>query len=325
MLFGLRFDLRNPAFAGVSMHDRYRAALDMAAWADERGGLFVCLSEHHGSSDGYLPSALTMAAAIAARTERIRIWCNAVAAPLHDPVRLAEQAAVVDQISGGRLDLTVAGGYVADEFAMAGVHLADRPRAVTETVATLRAAWTGAPFVFRGREVVVTPTPHTTTGPPISLGGSSVAAARRAARIADGFVPSEPEFWEPYRQARVELGHDDPGPFPGGDTRVVLLADDLDVAWQRLGTFLLHETNAYGAWRTDGEVATSYRPMSDVDEVRASDRYRILTPEAYRSELDTTRGFPFTLLHPMVGGIPPELAWEQLQLFEQRVLGRSDS
>lgn len=321
MLFGLRFDLRNPPLASTSMGDRYTGALDMSAWADRLGALFVCVSEHHGSGDGYLPSALTMAAAIAARTERTRVWCNAIAAPLHDPVRLAEQAAVVDLISGGRLDLTIAGGYVRSEFDMAGAELRSRPRAVTEAVETLRSAWTGEPFEHRGRSVVVTPRPSTPTGPPITLGGSSEGAARRAARIADGFIPSEPMFWDHYRDERITLGHPDPGPFLGGDTRVVLLATDPDVGWDRLGPYLLHETNAYGAWRTDDDVATSYRPMADVDEVRASGRYRIVTPDEYRAELAAAGPFAFALLHPMVGGIPPDLAWEQLRLFESEVLG----
>src|ERR1700736_7014666 len=88
-LFGLRFDFRNPAFAGPSMPERYRAALDMVEWADQLGFVSVILSEHHGSDDGYLPSPLTMAAAVAARTKHIRISVPAVVASLHDPLRLA--------------------------------------------------------------------------------------------------------------------------------------------------------------------------------------------------------------------------------------------
>src|SRR3954466_10462172 len=105
------------------MADRYQALLDMCAWADERGALFLGLSEHHGADDGYLPSPLVIAAAIAARTSTARIGINALIAPLHDPLRLAADAAVVDLLSQGRLDLTIAGGYVADEFDMFGVAL----------------------------------------------------------------------------------------------------------------------------------------------------------------------------------------------------------
>ena len=72
LLFGLRFDFRNPAFAGITLADRYAAALDMAEWADRRGCVTIAVSEHHGSADGYLPSPLTMLAAMAARTTSVR-------------------------------------------------------------------------------------------------------------------------------------------------------------------------------------------------------------------------------------------------------------
>src|SRR5262245_66318679 len=100
--FALRFDLRNPAFGGTSATDRYRAALDMSEWADRLGFVAITISEHHGVDDGYLPSPLTMAAAIAARTRTARINLSAVVAPFHDPLRLAADLSVVDLRSEGR-------------------------------------------------------------------------------------------------------------------------------------------------------------------------------------------------------------------------------
>jgi alkanesulfonate monooxygenase SsuD/methylene tetrahydromethanopterin reductase-like flavin-dependent oxidoreductase (luciferase family) len=320
MLFGLRFDCRNPAFAGVDMAHRYRALLDMCEWADERGALFVALSEHHGSADGYLPSPLVMAAAIAGRTARVRIGIAALIAPLYDPLRLAEDAAVVDLLSRGRLDLTIAGGYVEDEFDMFGVALSERPARVREAVATLRAAWTGEAFEFRGRTVQVRPTPAQPGGPKILLGGTSEGAARRAARIADGFIPSEPGCWRFYREECLELGKPDPGPGMTGQGEVVILAEDPEAAWPELGPYFLHETNAYGAWQAAAKVAATYEPMESIDEVRASGRYRILTPDAYARELEAAGDFALAVLHPMVGGIPPDLAWRHLRLFEAAFL-----
>src|SRR5262249_54258422 len=159
VMFGIRFDLRNPAVAGVSLTDRYQAAVEMCRWADEKGGLFVSLAEHHGSDDGYLPSPLVLAAAIAATTSNLNIAINALIAPLPDPLRLAEDAAVVDLLSGGRLVVTIAGGYVQDEFDMFGADIHRRPALVREAVETLKAAWTGEPFEFRGRTVQVHPRP----------------------------------------------------------------------------------------------------------------------------------------------------------------------
>jgi alkanesulfonate monooxygenase SsuD/methylene tetrahydromethanopterin reductase-like flavin-dependent oxidoreductase (luciferase family) len=321
MLFGVRFDFRNPALAGVTMADRYAAALDMCEWAEEHGALFIGLSEHHGSDDGYLPSALAMAAAMAARTSTVRIGIYALVAPFHDPIRLAEDIAVVDLISGGRLDITIAGGYLPSEFEMFGVGLSERPARVREAVETLRAAWTGEPFEFRDRTVQVRPTPAQPGGPKIVLGGSSEGAARRAARIADGFLPSEPGCWQHYRDECIKLGKPDPGDGMTGQGDVVTLAEDPEAAWAELGPYFLHETNAYGAWQATAEVEATYRPMADLAALRESGQYRILRPDEYAAELAPAGDAAFVALHPMVGGIPPELAWRHLHLFESTFLG----
>ena len=100
MLFGLRFDFRNPAIADTSMADRYAAALDMAAWADGLGCVSIAVSEHHGSADGYLPSPVPMLAAMAARTTSVRFSIAALIAPFHDPLRLAEDLIVPTSSAG---------------------------------------------------------------------------------------------------------------------------------------------------------------------------------------------------------------------------------
>src|SRR5262245_32545635 len=226
MLFALRFDLRNPDFAGTSMADRYAAALDIAEWADRLGCVNITVSEHHGASDGYLPSPIPMLAAMAARTTNVRFLIAALIAPFHDPLRLAEDLIVLDNLSKGRVDVVVAAGYVREEFAMFGVPMKARVKRVTETVAILKAAFLGTPFEYRGRTVRVTPAPFRAGGPSVSLGGSGEPAARRAARIADGFIPSVPAAWEFYRDEVQKLGHPDPGPSPFGENRVVALAKD---------------------------------------------------------------------------------------------------
>jgi alkanesulfonate monooxygenase SsuD/methylene tetrahydromethanopterin reductase-like flavin-dependent oxidoreductase (luciferase family) len=319
-MFGLRFDLRNPGFADVSDVARYQSAVEMAAWADRLGAMTVVLSEHHGSSDGYLPSPLTLAAGIAARTTSVRISVMSLIVPFYDPLRLAEDVAVVDLLSGGRLDVVVAGGYVHREFEMFGVPRSERPKRVHETVDTLRAAWTGEPFEFRGRTVQVLPTPAQPGGPRITLGGSSEAAARRAARIADGFMPTDAAFWPHYRDECAVLGKADPGPAPEASGRVTVLAKDSDRAWDELAPYFLHEMNAYGAWQAEADLATPYRPVSGIDELRSLGQYQVLTPEAYIEELRANGATAFAMLHPMVGGIPPDRAWESLRLFEQDVL-----
>lgn len=319
-MFGIRFDFRSPAWAGVHMADRYATALEMAEWADRLGGVFVGLSEHHGSDDGYLPSPVPLAGAVAARTEAIRIFITAFVGPFHDPLRLAEDLAVLDLLSRGRLDVVITGGYVHSEFDMFGVPLKERPKRMTELFETLRKAWTGEPFEYRGRTARVTPAPFTPGGPQITMGGSSEAAARRAARLADGFMPSEPAFWDFYVDECAKLGKPDPGPYLGGDTRITWIAEDVDRAWDELGRHFLHETNAYGAWQAESEVAAGFHEVADVETLRAEERYRIVTPDEFAAELNAAGPFAFSLFHPLVGGVPPQAGWELLRLYETKVL-----
>ncbi len=322
-LFGLRFDFRNPELAATSMADRYAAALDMAAWADALGCVSIAVSEHHGSADGYLPSPLPMVAAMAARTTNVRFMVAALIAPFYDPLRLAEDLVVLDHLSKGRVDVIVAGGYVHEEFAMYGVPMRDRARLVTETITTLRAAFTGAPFEYRGRSVQVTPAPYRPGGPALLLGGSSEPAARRAARIADGFLPSIPAVWDFYRDEVQRLGRPDPGPSPISDNRTVALADDAERGWQEMAPYFLHEMNAYGVWQAQDGVGSPYRVVDGIDGLRASGMYSVLTPDELVAELRAAP-FPFAMFHPMCGGMPPDLAWSSLRLFERAVLPAFD-
>ena len=254
-LFGLRFDFRNPDFAGTTMAERYEAALDMAEWADRLGFVIIVLSEHHGSDDGYLPSPPGDGRRHRRATKQARIRIAALIAPFHDPLRVAEDVAVVDLLSNGRLDLVVANGYVPGEFAMFGCELSDRVRRTTETVATLKQAWTGEPFEFRGRTVQIRPTPAQPGGPPVILGGTGPKAARRAARIADGFMPSDGSIWDVYREEMLALGKPDPGPYVGGDTSAFHLAHDVEQGWKQYAPFALHEINAYGQWMASAASA----------------------------------------------------------------------
>jgi alkanesulfonate monooxygenase SsuD/methylene tetrahydromethanopterin reductase-like flavin-dependent oxidoreductase (luciferase family) len=319
MYFGLRFDFRNPLMADTTMADRYAAALDMAAWADRLGCLSIAVSEHHGSPDGYLPSPIPMLAAMAARTTDVRFTIAALIAPFSDPLRLAEDLIVLDILSQGRVDLIVAGGYVHEEFAMFDVPMKERGRRVTELVEVLRAAFAGQPFEYRGRTVHITPAPFRPGGPAVMLGGSSKAAAQRAARIADGFIPTVPEVWEFYQDEVQKLGRPHPGPCPVGPNVVMALATDPEEGWEQMAPFFLHETNAYGVWQAQDDLATPFHTVGDVDALRAGGQYRVVTPEQFVEEL---RGapFPFAMFHPMCGGMPIELAWSSLRLFEDQVL-----
>lgn len=313
----IRFDLRVPPFATVTHAELYAACLDMAAWADENGLAAVVLSEHHGVADGYLPAPLTLAAAVAARTRRIQINIAAVLVPLHDPVRLAEQLAVLDLMSRGRVGFVAGLGYRHEEFAMAGVDRAQRGRLMEEYIDVMRRAWTGEPFEWRGRTIHVTPRPG--WGPMVLAGGSTAAAARRAARLRCGFFPAvgDPELVRIYETECARLGFQ--GGFamlPGGPA-FVHVSEDPERDWARIAPHALYDAQTYASWQPPGQRSSAHVEARTVDDLRRSGVYRIVTPdECVRLAQETGR----IVLHPLMGGMSPALGWQGLRLFERKVL-----
>jgi probable F420-dependent oxidoreductase len=186
---GLYTGQRPPLAEGSPL---YRDGITLAATAEAAGFDAFWVSEHHGFADSYLPSPLTLLAAIAARTERIRLATGVVIAPFAQPLRLAEDAAVVDQLSGGRLILGLGLGYADHEYRAFGVDRATRGAVLADLVAFLRTAWRGEEFDWDGpcwsaRGLRVTPRPLQDPLP-IWLGGYADSAVRRAARIGDGYL-----------------------------------------------------------------------------------------------------------------------------------------
>ncbi|MCZ7628648.1 MAG: LLM class flavin-dependent oxidoreductase [Microthrixaceae bacterium] len=124
-MFTLRFDMQAPA-GGAPARELYAAALEMAEWADEHGAMMVLLSEHHATADGYLPSPVVMASAMAARTARVPIWLMVAILPFYDPIRLAEDLCVLDVLSDGRVSLVAGLGYRREEYDVFGVDFSSR-------------------------------------------------------------------------------------------------------------------------------------------------------------------------------------------------------
>lgn len=318
----LRYDARSANPDPEFRADLYRAVIEQVAWADRCGFHSVQFHEHHGTADGYLPSPLVLAAAAAAVTTSIGLETGALLAPLHDPLRLAEDLAVLDLISRGRLTVVPGVGYVPHEYVMFGKDKRTRGVALDRAIAVWRQAWTGEPFEFDGRQVRVTPRPYRAAGPPIVLAGGSKPAAERAARVGDGFAPHLPEAWDHYRAALRERGRPDPGPMPPASPRFVHVASDPERAWSDLAPYLMHEMNAYGAFARQAGERTGYVTVADLAELRASPHYRIVTPDEC-VELAASLGPTGSLtLRPLAGGMPPELSWAGLRLFAAEVLPR---
>ena len=173
--------------------ERYQAAIEMAEYADQHGFAIVNVEEHHDVEIGWMGSPLTMAAAIAARTRRCQIRGSAVLVTLYDPIRLAEEMAVLDLISGGRFVLVAGQGYRPTEYAMMDRDFDARGPLMDFVIETMLTAWKGEPFDYRGTTVRVSPRPFTDPHPPLHIGGMSKVAARRAARFGLPFFPAQPK------------------------------------------------------------------------------------------------------------------------------------
>lgn len=303
--------MRAPDWAAPAA-DLYAAAVDMCQWAETRGAVLVVLSEHHGADDGHLPAPLILASAIAARTSQLAILVAAVPIPLWDPVRLAEEISVLDLISRGRVSYALGIGHRPEEYEHFGVDMAARGRIADEIVAGLGPMVRGADITFRDRQVRVTPRCGSPDGPLMLIAGGSKAAARRAGRYGLGFISqtADPALKQYYESQCSRHGHQPgmfQGPVPGSPT-TVFVADDVDGAWDELGPHLLHDAVMAASYRPHDDSVASISRADSVAALRAEGGpYRILTPQ---QAADYAQPLP---LHPLCGGLAPEVAWRYLR------------
>jgi alkanesulfonate monooxygenase SsuD/methylene tetrahydromethanopterin reductase-like flavin-dependent oxidoreductase (luciferase family) len=319
----MRFDLRVPPFAATTHAAQHQAALEMAEWAEAVGVAEITLSEHHGDPAGFTPAPITVAAAVLARTRRVRVNISAALVPLHDPVRLAEQLATVDCLAPGRVSAVLGAGYRRVEFEMAGVERSQRGALVEECWEVCHRAWTGEPFIWRGRTVLVTPRPGTPGGPHLAIGGKTEVAARRAARLDAPFAPAsaDPALAEAYRAECARLGFaprlEGLGARPMGPG-FVMVAEDPDATWAQVSRHAWYDAETYASWQDDGVVSDWVVPdVQAVEDLRTSGRYVVCTPGEC---VDLAREHGRLTLHPLMGGIAPDVAWDSLRLIESAVL-----
>jgi alkanesulfonate monooxygenase SsuD/methylene tetrahydromethanopterin reductase-like flavin-dependent oxidoreductase (luciferase family) len=320
-----------------SDQELYRQALALAEEADTFGLDSVWVSEHHFVDDAYLPALLPMCAAIAARTRRARVGTALLLAPLHDPVRLAEDAAVVDLISGGRLVLGLGLGWRAEEFDALGIPLASRVPRLLAAVDVLRQAWSGA--LVRGGHgarypgMPVRPLPAQRGGPRLWFGGLTEPAIRRAARVADGFMATEVT--------------------PGGlgDQAALVREEQARTAATRpfaisvhLPTFvwdgpddwdLIRDHHRYVAWKYDdmdtacGRAGGPVPPpaLTSAEEARLRESIVMGTPGEVAKQIDEYRRAAGGDLHYIARLYFPGLRWEvqqrTLRLFAEQVVPRA--
>jgi alkanesulfonate monooxygenase SsuD/methylene tetrahydromethanopterin reductase-like flavin-dependent oxidoreductase (luciferase family) len=239
------------------------------------------------------------------------------------PVRLAEELAVLDLTSGGRINPVIIAGYGPNEFEMYGVDPADRPRLMEEMVAFCRQAWTGEPFEYQGRHFQVTPRPLRDPGPNLVLGGATPAGARRAARIGDEFQAAGPGLWHTYADECKKLGRETGDRWIAGPA-FLYIAEDPERAWQQVGPYVAHHADSYAGLTKSvgGENGGIFPPATDIEGLKKRPDYQVVTPDqavALAERYDPAGALLFT---PQMAGLPPDLSWPSLELFEASVLPR---
>ncbi len=235
--FGVVHDFRNTPATGMDTAAMYAAVMEQVVWLDGLGLDLVWFTEHHFMEDGYLPSWIPIAAALAARTKHARFSCDVCLLPFNHPVRLAEDLAVLDNISGGRVELGVGMGYAPHEFRGFGLPVSRRVSLTDEGIAILRHCFTGEKFSFAGKrynltDVQIRPGYVQPGGPPLWVAAMSEAGAQRSARFDTNLLPQGPRstVLDPWRAALTDSGRD-PAGYRVGIIRSCLVTDDRDRDW----------------------------------------------------------------------------------------------
>jgi alkanesulfonate monooxygenase SsuD/methylene tetrahydromethanopterin reductase-like flavin-dependent oxidoreductase (luciferase family) len=317
----LRFDMRSAPHSPEIPASRYRAAIDMACWADDNLINVVGLSEHHDSGDGFLSAPLQLAGMMAARTSRVRISVSALLVPLHDPLRLAEDIAVLDLVSGGRFTATCGLGYRQAEYQALGVDWSRRGQLLDDRLAILVRALSGQSFEHNGRTMTLDTRPQSPVQALLTVGGNSAAAARRAARFGLLFCPAidDPALEEAYKAACRERGFNRGATIFPRQPATTFISQNPEETWGEIGDFLLYDATAYGAWRHPTRRAYAESFATDLGELKAEGKYRVLTPEQALAVIEETGSLH---LAPLAGGVPSDVGWESLHLFEREVQPR---
>src|SRR5881392_3424062 len=258
---GVVYDFRNPPDSGIPTSRLYAEILEQVAWLDGLGLDLVWFTEHHFVDDGYLPSWTPVAGAMAARTSLVRFSSDICLLPFANPVRLAEELAVLDNLSGGRIEIGVGMGYAPHEFRGFGIPLPQRLSRMEEGLEVLRHCLTGERFSFHGKrydfdDVVIRPRYVQAGGPPLWIAAMSEAGAQRAARNDSNFLPqgARSMVLDPWR-ATLKASGRNPDNYRVGIIRSCLVTDDAERDWPAVRAAERYRGQVYRSFNKDESAA----------------------------------------------------------------------
>jgi alkanesulfonate monooxygenase SsuD/methylene tetrahydromethanopterin reductase-like flavin-dependent oxidoreductase (luciferase family) len=323
---GYLLDFRNPHFSKLSFADFYAAMLRQIDFVESAGLDSIWLTEHHFTDDGYLSSIMPALAAVAARTHRVTIGSYVLLAPFYHPLRLAEDAALIDVISNGRLRLGIGMGYRAEEFDGFQVSRKTRLGRTLETIEIMKRAWTGERFSFHGKHfsfdnVRVLPRPVSQPHPELLWGGMTTRAIERGAELGLSFACNlGAREVALYRDKLRELGKD-PAAFSVVSSRIVYIADTAEQAWAEIEPAAMYQATLYGEWLSAAAGADQNWIRPDPERLK---RGSILGPPEFVAErlAEIIASNPMTelILSMQLPGLEPGKAMRSLERFAADVL-----
>ena len=332
MKFGIYSSIADPP-RGDRLDLRIDEVVTEAKLAEQVGFDSCFFGEHHQDHDGFLPSPLIVATAVAAQTSTLNVGTSVILLPLHNPVHVAEDVITLDLVSKGRVILGVGLGYQEADFRAFEVPIRQRVGRLEEGVEIIRHCWSGEPFSFHGEfhrleNLRITPSPYQEPAPPLWIGASTAPGARRAGRLADGFVATPSidlatavELADIYREAAVQAGRDP----------VVAMMRDAWVAETRAEAERVYGPEVVAAykyyWRNGLPDFRGIRSEGDItlDNV-GPDRLILGEPEECAAEFrrwSETVGAEYFLLRlrqAHSGGPPHEKIMEAIRLFGEEVI-----
>jgi alkanesulfonate monooxygenase SsuD/methylene tetrahydromethanopterin reductase-like flavin-dependent oxidoreductase (luciferase family) len=268
---GLMFSFRNPAQWRRPFSEVYADELRLIREAEELGYDTIWLTEHHFADDGYSPSVVTIAAAIAAMTERVRIGFNLLLLPLHNAIRVAEDIATLDVLADGRIDVGLGQGYATHEFAGYGIPRSERLGRFVEGLDVLQGLWADETFSYEGRHYRIDNArlvPKPVQAPmPLWIGATSEAGVRRAGRRGANLLGLASRHLQGiYEEARTGAG------LSLDDAKVLQLhwahvAPGNDEAWAEAAPHFHHLLEVYAQWANESGDADKGGPKTVVPPV----------------------------------------------------------
>ncbi len=333
MRYGIMYDFRNPQRWHVPTPTFYRAMLDQMILAEELGYDHVWLTEHHFTEDAYNPASLSMAAAIAVRTRRIRIGTFVLLLPFIHPARAAEDVILADILSNGRFDLGLGQGYTHDEFDAFCIDRKERAPRLREGVELMTRLFTEENVSFTGRftqtkNMTLMPRPVQQPHPPIWIGARGPKAIKRAAELGTHLMTTlGPDPAPLYLETLQSLGRD-PDNFKIAQLRMLYCAETEDAAWSDTQAHLAHVFGYYArVLEQANDVAgddTALPPMRP-EEIRHSPLGASLMIGTPAQVTDKLRAFQQEfactdfIMSTHFAGIDVEKSTRSLELFAREV------